>query len=83
MQARQVLKLMMQARHLIDDLPPVNNLIAAGEDTGDQDVHVARIDGETTRHRAIYLDLGLGVLYNKVKTIKYPYLGRSRGPGIR
>jgi hypothetical protein len=41
LQACQVLKLMVQARHLIDYLPPVNNLIAAGEDTGDQDVHVA------------------------------------------
>jgi hypothetical protein len=74
---------MVQARHLIDDLRPVNNLIAAGEDTGDQDVHVTRIDGKTTRHRAIDLDLGLGVLCKNVKTIKFPYLGRSRGLDIR
>ena len=58
---------MMQTRHLIDYLPPINILIV-GEHPGDQNVHVARIDGEATSHRAIDLDLGLRVLYNKVKT---------------
>jgi hypothetical protein len=73
---------MMQTRHLIDYLPPINILVV-GEHTGDQYVHVARIDCEASRHRAIDLDLCLWVLYNKVKTLKFSYLGRSRGPGIR
>ena len=81
MQASQVLKLMVQTGHLIDYLPPINILIV-GEHTGDQNVHVTRIDGEATSHRAIDLDLSLGILYNKVKTLKYNYLGRSREPGI-
>ena len=65
---------MVQTCHLIDYLPTIYILIV-GKDTGDQNVHVARIDREAACHRAIDLDLCLGVLYKKVKTSKATLVG--------